>query len=718
MENIKKIWPKWQVEEILGEGGFGKVYKAKRESFGDEQYSAIKVIQIPNNQQEVQEMEESGFTEHNIRDYFSKTVNDLVAEIKMMGKLKSASHIVSIEDYEVVEHETQFGWTIYIRMELLTNIQKHFKGKEISVNDVVKMAIDVLTALEFCHEKNIMHRDIKPANIFISEFGEYKLGDFGISREVEKTNATMSQKGTKSYMAPEMIRLGHYGKNVDLYALGLTMYELLNHGRMPFLPPWPQSFYPQEREEAMMKRLMGEVFPEIENVGQLNEIIQKACDFDPKNRYQSASEMKEALNHLALENEVVEFDADRDDGKTVRFAKDMFSTEETTSSQDEKTVGIFSNQYLFEDATSKKNMDFIFDEPRQEINDNSRLEPLTMACPYCGKTAYLATPHVYICGDCWKVSETKKDETTKQLASLYLQLSKYARTPQKQYETALEMSKLAPNSAQVYLRLGLYEEKRGGSLQNQKQYYEHALKLDSRDGAIYNNLAVNAIKEKNYSLALSYAKKAEKALKERYVSIPNLENTINSNLAICYEKTNQSQMAFLKLVTLYNNGYDKCTELASTWQVGRQHIINRFNNLCKEHPEMLPPCAKSDKESLKAAKSLYKVASDDEVLLVFSPNILFGGKIQVMALTTRAFYFFHQGEPMFISYYRLQKVEWQTDWQAHLKFHFTGNKLIYDIQFGKKDCKKVEEWMKLFTKEIGLGTFSDIFSHIFSKQKK
>ena len=212
MDRINQVWPKWKTVEILGEGGFGKVYKAKRETFGQVEYSAIKVIQIPNNQSEIDEMTQSGVSNEHIKQYYYKNVEGLLEEIKTMSKLKSASHIVAIEDYEVEENKDGIGWTIFIRMELLTNISKiSFDQKEVR-----KMALDILTALEYCHSYKIMHRDIKPANIFVSEFGEYKLGDFGISREVEKANATMSQKGTKSYMAPEMIRMGKYGINVDL----------------------------------------------------------------------------------------------------------------------------------------------------------------------------------------------------------------------------------------------------------------------------------------------------------------------------------------------------------------------------------------------------------------------------------------------------------------------------------------------------------------------
>lgn len=346
MESINKVWPKWQAVEVLGEGGFGKVYKAKRDSFGEEMYSAIKVIKIPNDPHEVDEMTTSGLTRDNIKNYYYKSVVGLVDEIKMMDKLKSAGHVVGIEDFEVVENESGFGWTIYIRMELLTNITDYLKTVEVTAEEVKKMAIHVLTALEHCHDLNIIHRDIKPANIFISKFGEYKLGDFGVSREVEKTNATLSQKGTKSYMAPEMVRMEKYGKNVDLYALGLTMYELLNHNRMPFLPPYPETFFPTDREQAMLKRLMGQEFPEIEGIGALNEVIKKACHASAEQRYQTATQMKKAL--LELDEIIVE----KTEEPKVEFIEEIF--EEDDSFTQETTIGMFGTASIFEKKEEKK----------------------------------------------------------------------------------------------------------------------------------------------------------------------------------------------------------------------------------------------------------------------------------------------------------------------------------------------------------------------------
>ena len=344
MDEIKKVWPKWEIVEKLGEGGFGEVYKAKREILGETTWSAIKIVHIPRYKTEIEEMETSGLTEDLIKDYYKQSVNDYINEIKTMEVMKSASHIVAIEDYEVVENDDGIGWTIYIRMELLTNLVDYIDQNPLEIKDVIKLGIQILTALEFCHDRHLIHRDIKPSNIFVSPFGEYKLGDFGISKEVERTNATLSQKGTKSYMAPEMISGRKYGKDVDMYALGLTMYELLNHGRMPFLPAYPQPFYPSDRDEAIFKRLSGEEFPDIEGIGELNNILKKACHKEPAKRYQNAHEMKEALEQLINKTEDIKQEEKINTNTNTEKTNNNFQENKIIQDLDEKTQNIFNRE--------------------------------------------------------------------------------------------------------------------------------------------------------------------------------------------------------------------------------------------------------------------------------------------------------------------------------------------------------------------------------------
>ena len=94
-------------------------------------------------------------------------------------------------------------------MELLTNLYDQVMSNSsseacLSQREVIKLGVHLCRALELCSRKNIIHRDIKPENIFISPHGEYKLGDFGVARQVEQTMSGLSKKGTYTTMAPEV----------------------------------------------------------------------------------------------------------------------------------------------------------------------------------------------------------------------------------------------------------------------------------------------------------------------------------------------------------------------------------------------------------------------------------------------------------------------------------------------------------------------------------
>lgn len=99
-----------------------------------------------------------------------------------MSKLRGNSNIVSYEDHNVIEKQDgEFGWDIFIRMELLTPIVQYFTDNAPTQQDIIKLGIDICKALEVCGKYNIIHRDIKPSNIFVSDVGEFKLGDFGVA---------------------------------------------------------------------------------------------------------------------------------------------------------------------------------------------------------------------------------------------------------------------------------------------------------------------------------------------------------------------------------------------------------------------------------------------------------------------------------------------------------------------------------------------------------
>ena len=181
-------------------------------------------------------------------------------------------------------------------MELLNPFDSFVSNPEFSQKDVIRLGVDICTALENCEQNHVVHRDIKPDNIFISRFGEYKLGDFGIARKLEATQANLSRKGTLNYMAPEVYKSEEYGSNVDIYSLGMVLYTLLNNNRIAFLPPYPQPISYKDNEVALSRRLSGEPLTLPCNASaSLGMAIIKACAYNPRERYQTATEFKNAL---------------------------------------------------------------------------------------------------------------------------------------------------------------------------------------------------------------------------------------------------------------------------------------------------------------------------------------------------------------------------------------------------------------------------------------
>ena len=302
MDDIKKYEPlfgSWYVDRILGEGSFGKVYALKKSDFGKEYYSAMKVISIPQNQSEISAMRSEGMDDRGIKTHYERFVSEVVSEFDLMSRFRGTSNIVSYEDHLVTPRREGFGYDIFIRMELLTSLVKKLEQNDFSKKDVIQLGIDICKALELCQKHNIIHRDIKPENIFVSDHGDYKLGDFGIARTIEKTTGEMSKKGTYTYMAPEVYKGEIYGSDVDIYSLGIVLYRLLNGNRTPFLPQAPAPITHTDREIALARRMSGEKIPPLAGVeGRLAEIVMKAVEYNPKDRFISPLQMRIELENI------------------------------------------------------------------------------------------------------------------------------------------------------------------------------------------------------------------------------------------------------------------------------------------------------------------------------------------------------------------------------------------------------------------------------------
>lgn len=254
---------RYEILEKIGVGGMATVYKAKCHVLN--RFVAVKVLK-----------------------------EEFITDIEFIRRFKSEAqtaaslthpNIVSIYD---VGNE---GDVYYIVMELIQGKTL----KEIIVEDgklswkwSVNIAIQIASALETAHKNNLIHRDIKPHNIIITEDGMAKVTDFGIAKAV--SNSTITAFGTTigsvHYFSPEHAKGGVTDAKSDIYSLGIVMYEMLT-GRVPFDADTPVSVaLMQVQEDPIEPRKLNPQIPI-----SVNNIILKAMQKDPADRYQSATEM-------------------------------------------------------------------------------------------------------------------------------------------------------------------------------------------------------------------------------------------------------------------------------------------------------------------------------------------------------------------------------------------------------------------------------------------
>ena len=302
MSNIN-TWPGWESVRTLGSGAFGKVYEIQKEESGKIYKAALKVISIPQDEADIESAYSEGLTKEEITSYFKSFVNNITNEFALMSDLKGYTNIVSYEDHMVVEREGSIGWDILIRMELLTPLHKWIVNHPMDEKEIIRLGCDICRALELCQKNKIIHRDIKPENIFVNKNGDFKLGDFGIARVVEKTSNVMSQqRGTYTYMAPEVFKGQYYNQTADIYSLGVVLYRFLNNNRAPFLPQG--TLLPTDREKAQERRMSGEQIPAPVNGSEkLKQAVLMAIEYDPNKRMQNAQAFRMILEQCGNKTE-------------------------------------------------------------------------------------------------------------------------------------------------------------------------------------------------------------------------------------------------------------------------------------------------------------------------------------------------------------------------------------------------------------------------------
>ena len=287
MSSMTEIWPDWEMAELIGIGGWSRVYRAVLREHPEIQ-AAVKMIPAPDAEAE-----------------------QILRGAQRMQQLSGKPGIVRIEDAAILPEEDGQS-TVMIRMELLRPLRSYLSDKVLSESEVLRMGIELCRGLEACHVQGIVHGDIKPDNILVREMpgqdAMFCLGDFGTAGKQEppqedepddnESSEEIRLECTPEYLAPEQLD-GKQDARTDIYSLGLTLYRYLNGGRLPFLPMSVRLPSHKDRISALKMRLSGTVLPIAPGVSrEIMMVIWKACEFQPDKRYQDAWTFRKALEEV------------------------------------------------------------------------------------------------------------------------------------------------------------------------------------------------------------------------------------------------------------------------------------------------------------------------------------------------------------------------------------------------------------------------------------
>lgn len=273
---LTKIAGRYELQEQLGEGGMGVVWRALDTKTGSP--VAIKVIR--------------DISDANALELFAK-------EWRALAEM-SHPNIVEVRDVDIIEenkHKKPFFVMPLLQGATLAELISHASAR-LTLGRVVEIITQVCKGLQAAHQRGLVHRDLKPSNIFVMDDYTAKIIDFGVVY-LAGTKSTTGQKGTWQYMSPEQAQLKEITPASDIFSLGVVLYETLTL-RKPFARATVE-----ETVRAICKVIpppVSEINPSVNDL--VSKVVHKCLAKQPMHRFASASELAETLNK-AYRNEPI-----------------------------------------------------------------------------------------------------------------------------------------------------------------------------------------------------------------------------------------------------------------------------------------------------------------------------------------------------------------------------------------------------------------------------
>lgn len=256
----------------------------------DERY-IVKIISIPATQVQVDALLLTGAcADHGqALDYFKELSDGVVGETDILDRLSRVEGFVPYLGHQIHQMDDGIGYEVYLLNPYRRSLEKLMRAEPLTHLAAVNLGLDMCAALAACRRAGYLYVDLKPANIFRSENHGYFIGDLGFISLSSLKYASLPEKYRSSYTAPEISdAMSSLNDTLDIYALGLTLYQIYNNGELPFDGNAPAQVLPAP------------MYADYE----MAEIILKACAPDPWNRWQDPAQMGQALVNYMQRNSV------------------------------------------------------------------------------------------------------------------------------------------------------------------------------------------------------------------------------------------------------------------------------------------------------------------------------------------------------------------------------------------------------------------------------
>lgn len=320
----------------------------------DERY-IVKVISIPASQVQLDALLLTGAYE-NTADalrYFKTLSDDVVEEVNVLSRLSSLEGFVSYNDCQVVQMENEVGYDVYLLSPYRRTLARQMQKKPMTHLALVNLGLDICAALAVCRQAGYLYVDLKPENIYLTGDKEYRIGDLGFVKLDSLKYASLPDKYRSAYTAPELAdAFSSINTTVDIYAAGMVLYQAYNGGLLP-------------KDDGEESSLQSPAYADYE----MAEIIMKAIDPNPENRWQDPIAMGQAIVSYmqrngvnddpivppapVVEEEVLIDNTAEEESVTENTAEEEITISETTIENSEDAQGQVCISAFLEDAASE-----------------------------------------------------------------------------------------------------------------------------------------------------------------------------------------------------------------------------------------------------------------------------------------------------------------------------------------------------------------------------